>query len=340
MLGVGLAKKTTTATETFLAWDHLIGYEEVAQRLTRLAMGATLPPCLLLEGRAGLAKPAFVAGFLAGLYCDSGSACGTCGECILLRRHQHPEVYWLDPVGQAVLKREDVDALGEHLAICAGGTSVGGTRPLYRTAVIIDAERLSPQAAARLLKTLEELPRGALVLMTSSNYRQIPDTIRSRAVRVHIEPPARDQAVGIVMAALAKLGVSASGTDVEQALIRAGGAPGGAIRLLEQGAGELDLARELERLFQMSAPAAIIAMAEELGRNRSQSLATIVKEVEILLNRDYVKCLHSDPVLSGADLRALRQRREILSVLRRYAVRHKVALNTQLAVETLTGDGA
>lgn len=334
-----MAKAAAAPTEELLTWDHLVGYDVVAKRLDQLAANTQLPPCILVEGRAGLAKPAFVAGFFARLYCEAGTGCGVCSDCVLVKKKQHPEVLWLDP-DQATIKREDADTIGEHLSLCGGGASFTTARPVYRVATVIDAERLSSAAAARLLKTFEELPSGALVVLTSSNYRQIPDTIRSRAVRVHMAPPAPEQAAAIVDKLLNARGVECSEVSVQQALHRSGGSPGLAAGMCENIAADQSLAGELDKVLHAGSAAEVVALAEDICRGRGQSLAAIVKEVEIILNRDYVKCIHNERGPTAAELRAMRQRRTLLAQLRRYAVQHKIALNAQLGVESLASFGA
>ncbi len=62
-----------------------------------------------------------------------------------------------------------------HMAAPAGMTKV---------AVIEEADRLGPEAENAFLKTLEEPPRGSLILLLSSHPQQLLDTILSRCLRI------------------------------------------------------------------------------------------------------------------------------------------------------------
>lgn len=53
-----------------------------------------------------------------------------------------------------------------------------------KVAIILDADRLQPQAANAFLKTLEEPPADSLLLLLSSMPEVLPDTILSRCVAV------------------------------------------------------------------------------------------------------------------------------------------------------------
>ena len=53
-----------------------------------------------------------------------------------------------------------------------------------KVAIIVDADRLQPQAANAFLKTLEEPPKDSLLLLLSSMPEVLPDTILSRCIAV------------------------------------------------------------------------------------------------------------------------------------------------------------
>lgn len=56
----------------------------------------------------------------------------------------------------------------------------------YRLVIIENAESMNILAAAALLKTLEDAPRGACVILTTSSLQRIPGTIRSRCAIVRL----------------------------------------------------------------------------------------------------------------------------------------------------------
>ena len=57
-----------------------------------------------------------------------------------------------------------------------------------KVAIIIDADRLQPQAANAFLKTLEEPPDNSLLLLLSALPEALPDTIISRCVPIPLTP--------------------------------------------------------------------------------------------------------------------------------------------------------
>ncbi len=56
-----------------------------------------------------------------------------------------------------------------------------------KLAIIVDADRLQPQAANAFLKTLEEPPKDSLLLLLSAMPELLSDTIRSRCIHIPLE---------------------------------------------------------------------------------------------------------------------------------------------------------
>ena len=90
---------------------------------------------------------------------------------------------------RAALLKEAGAALQEHLALSPAPPA------RFRVAVVADADELSVQAANRLLKTLEEPPPRARILLSTSREGAMLPTVLSRCVRWRVAPP--DPAAGV-----------------------------------------------------------------------------------------------------------------------------------------------
>lgn len=71
----------------------------------------------------------------------------------------------------------------------------GGSSDERRIALIIDSHTLGEEAQNALLKTLEEPPAGAIIILTSSNATSLLPTVRSRTQELAVYPPAADALV-------------------------------------------------------------------------------------------------------------------------------------------------
>src|SRR6185369_7641536 len=95
-----------------------------------------------------------------------------------------------------------------------------------RVAIISAADRMTEDAQAAFLKTLEEPPAGTVLVLTGADEERLLDTIRSRCVRIRLGPvPRRDIESLLVEAGLAEPPLAARLARLS------GGRPGNAVAL-------------------------------------------------------------------------------------------------------------
>jgi DNA polymerase III delta' subunit len=161
------------------------------------AVGAMLrtgpPGAVLLVGPSGVGKTTLAIDLAAGLLCTQepveARPCGSCRGCRLVARGVHPDVHRLGP-----------DGPGRQVVIGGPGAKARGVRDLIaemallpveggaRVAVIEAAHRMNEDAQAALLKTLEEPPAGATIVLCADAEEPLLPTIRSRCARIRLGP--------------------------------------------------------------------------------------------------------------------------------------------------------
>ena len=148
---------------------------------------------------------------------------------------EHADLHWIAPEeDKATVSIEQIRALVHEMGL----TSYEGNG---KVAVIEPANAMTVNAANSLLKTLEEPPGDALLVLIADRVGRLPATIFSRCQRIDFAPPTEPDA----LAWLDRLQPGAAWID---ALRAAGGAPLAAITALEEldtGAG---MAREMNAL--------------------------------------------------------------------------------------------
>jgi DNA polymerase-3 subunit delta' len=198
----------------------------------------------LFEGGPGTGKRASALWFARLLLCatEGDEPCGTCPDCRKLSardtedpdaRLHHPDLKWVEPDG-AFIKVGQVRELQRELSLVA---NEGGRR----VALIVGADRLRLEAANALLKTLEEPPTGATLLLVAESSEALLPTLRSRTVRLRHAPLPED----LVREALERDGYTAE--DAWLAGAAGGGSPEAAREWAER---ELDAAREMRALIE------------------------------------------------------------------------------------------
>ena len=152
-----------------VVWDGIVGQERAVDLLKRAAERPV--HAYLLVGPRGCgvedAARAFAATLVAG---DDARATD------LVRRRIHPDVVEVDPP-TTQLRVEDA----RRVIDAAYRSPVEGDRKVI---IVFDAERLNDAAANKLLKTLEEPPPGAFLVLVTAGADQLLPTIRSRCQRI------------------------------------------------------------------------------------------------------------------------------------------------------------
>ena len=161
-----------------------------------------MPHGILVTGPARVGKSTFADDVAAGLLCRNEDRllrpCRTCRGCRALEHGNHPDVHRLGPTGAGSV-------------IPIGGREERGVRDLVRdlallpveagarVAIITAADRMTEDAQAALLKTLEEPPPGTVLILTASDEERLLPTIRSRCVRIRLGPVPRQDVEAILV---------------------------------------------------------------------------------------------------------------------------------------------
>ena len=159
---------------------------------------------------------------------------------------EHADLRWIQPL-------EDKQSIGiEQIRELVNGLSLTSYEGGGKVAVIEPANLMTDNAANSLLKTLEEPPGDALLLLVADRVGRLPATIFSRCQRIELRPPAEADA-------LAWLDRLQPGAAWAEALRASGGAPLAAVGALEDLETTAAMARDLAGLARGQASAVAVA---------------------------------------------------------------------------------
>lgn len=204
------------------------GQERAAGLLRRYLETGRVPPGLLFFGEEGIGKETAARAFSAALLCRSpadGDACGSCTDCRLFRAESHPNFLRVVPENLSI-SIDDIRRLQEELSLKSFSD-----RP--RVALILPADRMTVQAANALLKTLEEPPSAAHLLLVAHRISRLPVTIVSRCQKVPFVPLPTDL-VERILASGSGPAARRSREEIRWAAACSGGSPGRAIAALDE----------------------------------------------------------------------------------------------------------
>lgn len=169
-----------------MCFRDLIGHADVAETLRAALVSGRLAHALMFVGPRGVGKAtaalALASARLCGAPRDDGDACGDCATCRSVAHGNHPD---LERVGRVIGKRDiGISQIRELLeSIYRKPVSADG-----RVAIVDDAHRMTLEAQNALLKTLEEPPAGALLIVVTSSPERLLPTVVSRCARYRFRP--------------------------------------------------------------------------------------------------------------------------------------------------------
>ena len=153
----------------------------------RAVLGAALAPggapnhAYLFCGPAGSGKRTVARAFACALLTEG--AADPAGAAARVEHGVHPDLTWVAPASAAGILVGDVD---EAVVAGAARTPFESSRRVF---VIEDADELNDQAANRMLKTLEEPPSFAHLILLTSRPGEVLPTIASRCQPVRFDAP-------------------------------------------------------------------------------------------------------------------------------------------------------
>lgn len=247
---------------THSSWP-VYGHEWAVEHLRKAILNGRVRHAYLIVGTESIGRETLARAFAMALNCTAEDEtlrpCGECRACKLIAGTNHPDMLYSDlDATTGSLKIEEVRAV-------TGKIALKPYEARYRIAIFRDFDRARPQAQDALLKTLEEPPPQALLLLIAPSTESLLPTITSRSQVIHLRPLPTQ----VIHESL----VQHKGATPDQAELLArlsGGRLGWAIRALEdpsildQRAAAFDL---LENLLGMSR-ARRFEVAEDLSKDK------------------------------------------------------------------------
>ncbi len=273
---------------------NLLGHNWAVDMLRRHIAADEARHAYLFAGAPGLGRRTLALAFASALNCTEppapGEFCGACRECRQTRSMAQPDLSVVSAENEGgTLKVEQVREVKRSL-------SLKPYQSKYRVAIFLRFQEANDNASNALLKTLEEPPAHAILLLTADSPEALLPTIVSRCEVLRLRPVG----IGEVQRELENRGIESSNAKLIAHL--SGGRPGTALRLAAEKS-LLDFrAQKLDDLQKLISSTRVdkFSYAEKLAKEKGDMRQTLL--VWLSFWRDvFLRAAKADSPLTNVD---------------------------------------
>lgn len=160
-----------------MSFERIIGNDKVKQFLNNAINENHILHSYLFSGIEGIGKKLFAIEFAKKILCiEQNDEQENCLSCLKFKSSNHPDFMILEPENN-VIKIEQIRNMQEKIS----EKPIVSKKKVY---IIVDSDCMTKEAQNCLLKTLEEPPEYATIILTTANESKLLNTIKSRCIKV------------------------------------------------------------------------------------------------------------------------------------------------------------
>ena len=165
-------------------FEEILGNEMVKDHFKKAIANHKISHAYILTGEAGMGRKSIANAFAMTLLCEKGESepCMSCHSCKQVMSGNHPDLIYVTHEKPGSIGVDDVrEQINDTIMI----------RPYssyYKIYIVDEAEKMTVQAQNALLKTIEEPPAYAVIILITTNQEAFLPTILSRCVQMKLKP--------------------------------------------------------------------------------------------------------------------------------------------------------
>ena len=175
-------------------FKDIIGHEQIIDYLSRVLKEGRVAHAYIISGPEGSGKRLLADRFAKAIQCEAGygDSCNMCRSCLQMDHGNHPDVKYVTHEKQSIGIEDVRTQINNDVMI----KPYNGRYKIY---IIDEAEKLTTEAQNALLKTIEEPPQYAVIMLLTENSDLFLRTITSRCVALNLKPVPQDKIVSYLM---------------------------------------------------------------------------------------------------------------------------------------------
>lgn len=165
-------------------FTDIVGQEQLKEHLQNAIATNKVSHAYIINGERSAGKEFIARVFAMTLQCEKGETepCGECHSCRQALGNNQPDIIYISHEKPNTIGVEDIRS---QINGDIGIKPYSSPRKIY---IINEGEKMTPQAQNALLKTLEEPPEYAVILILTTNVDALLPTVLSRCVVLNMKP--------------------------------------------------------------------------------------------------------------------------------------------------------
>lgn len=162
-------------------FKDILGNDSIKDMLKKAIINNKVSHSYLMLGNSGIGKKMLSTEFAKAILCvNQNKICNSCKSCIEFVSNNNPDFLCIEPDGNSI-KIEQIRELQKRIQ----EKPIISDKKVY---IIDNADSMTKEAQNCLLKTLEEPPEFATIILIGSNENAFLTTIKSRCMIIHFKP--------------------------------------------------------------------------------------------------------------------------------------------------------
>ena len=166
------------------SFKDVVGHKNIIKYISSAVQADAVSHAYILNGERGSGKRLLANLFAMSLQCqnraEDGEACGKCQSCKQAQSGNQPDIIKVTHEKPNTISVDDIRTQVNNDIVIKPYSSK------YKIYIIPEADLMSAQAQNALLKTIEEPPEYAVIMLLTENAEALLPTIRSRCVMMKL----------------------------------------------------------------------------------------------------------------------------------------------------------
>lgn len=165
-------------------FQEIIGHEMIKEHFKKAIEYSRISHAYILSGEEGMGRKTLAKAFAMTLLCERSNIepCMDCHSCKQILSGNHPDVIWVSHEKPASIGVDDIrEQINDTVMIRPYSSN-------YKIYMVDEAEKMTVQAQNALLKTIEEPPAYAVIVLMTTNQEAFLPTILSRCIKLSLKP--------------------------------------------------------------------------------------------------------------------------------------------------------